>query len=410
MAFDAHQAHTPPKTVTIASLFYWPEKTGIAPPVQQLAEMLAQSGAQVTVLTPRPSYPEMAVFPAYRGGARDRETHQGVSIIRVPIAPQKPGGGLISRFITEGGFAWRIWWRLARHPRPELMIAVCPSILTVGAMLLAVSSKSQRVAVVYDIQSGLAKSLQMTGHSAIATLIEWLERITLNPVDRIITLSQAMTDAIRGIGVATPISIIPPTVDDDLIQPRLENPGPITLLYSGNIGRKQGLEQLIDLAERIQQRQLDVALIIRGDGNYREELQRRARARGVDNLRFEPLLPVERLSEGLAEGHIHLVPQNPAGAAFAVPSKIYSIMAAGRPFICTADLGSPLDRLRAESDAFLICPPNQSERFADTVEHLMADPAERARLGRNGRAYVEQHAGKAACERAYRALLLDTHS
>jgi hypothetical protein len=78
-----------PKSVTIASLFYWPEKTGIAPPVQQLADMLVEHGSQVTVLAPRPSYPEMAVFPNYRDGSRDRETHNGVSIVRFPVAPQK---------------------------------------------------------------------------------------------------------------------------------------------------------------------------------------------------------------------------------------------------------------------------------------------------------------------------------
>ena len=394
-----------PKTVTIASLFYWPEKTGIAPPVQQLAEMLAEQGAQVTVLAPRPSYPEMAVFPDYRDGSRDRETHNGVSIVRFPVAPQKPGGGLVSRAVTELALAWWIWWHLITRPRPDLAVGVCPSILAVGAMLLSVSRKTQRVAVMYDIQSGLAKSLKMARHSFVGGVIEWLERSTLNRVDRVITLSQAMSDAIRSIGVKVPISIIPPTVDDELIQPRPEAPGPITLLYSGNIGRKQGLEQLIDLAEHLQQRQLDAVLIVRGDGNFREELQQHAEDRGVSNLRFEPLLPVARLSEGMAQGHIHLVPQNPAGAAFAVPSKIYSIMAAGRAFICTAEPGSPLDRLRDESDAFLTCAPNQPRLLADAVERLMKDHVERARLGCNGRAYVERHAGRATCADADRSAL-----
>ena len=88
-----------------------------------------------------------------------------------------------------------------------------------------------------------------------------------------------------------------------------------------------------------------------------------------------------------------------------MPSKIYSIMAAGRPFLCTAEPGSPLDRLCEESDAFVTCRSHEPSQLADAVERLMADPAERARLGRNGRLYVEQHAGKAACARAYQALL-----
>lgn len=392
------------KRITIISLCYWPEKAGGAPPVQQMAEALAQDGAMVTVLTTRPSYPEMAVFPEYRDGSRDREVHNGVSIVRIPAPPQK-GGSPLAILRTEGQHALGAWLRLIRQPRPHLVIAVCPSILAVTVMHRAVSSKAYRIAVVHDIQSGLAKSLNITKHSAIAALLKWLERITLNGVDHIITLSDAMRRVIRELGVTTSIDIIPPTVDDDLIRPQPESTGTITLLYSGNIGRKQGLESLLDLAEQLQHRELDCSLIIRGDGNYRGILQGLAQTRRLNNLRFEPFAPVDWLSAGLAQGHIHLVPQNPAGAAFAVPSKIYSIMAAGRPFICTAEPESPLDHLRAESDAFVVCPPSQPARLADEVERLIADPAERARLGANGRAFVERHAGKAAAQRAYGELL-----
>jgi colanic acid biosynthesis glycosyl transferase WcaI len=394
-----------PKTIVIISLCYWPEKAGGAPPVQQMAEALARSGTVVTVITARPSYPEMAVFPEYRDGSRDRETHNGVAIIRLPAAPQKAGGGPLSILKTEGAFALGALWHLIRMPRPDTAIAVCPSILAVAAMRLGLACKVRCVAVVHDIQSGLAKSLRVARHAPITRLLEWLERITLNRIDHIVTLSHAMTDEIRGLGVATPISIIPPTVDDDLIQPLPEQPGAPMLLYSGNIGRKQGLEQLLDLADELQRRRLQCTVVIRGDGNYREALQRSAEERALNNVRFEPLRPTEQLAASLAEGHLHLVPQNPAGAAFAVPSKIYSIMAAGRPFVCTAEPGSPLDRLRAESNAFVTCPPNQPGQLTDTVERLMADPAERTRLGQNGRAYVERYAGKAACTRAYRALL-----
>ena len=391
--------------ILVVTLYYWPEKAGSAPPVQQMAEVLAEAGNAVQVLTARPAYPEMRVYPEYAGGARDQEQHQGVSIQRLPLASYRPGGSLRSRLLTEASFALRAWWRLLRAPRPEVVIAVCPSTLVVLAVRLAFSRRVRCLALVHDLQSGLATSLVLAPRSAIGALLRALERAALQPMARIVTLSGAMAQAIRALGVTTPISLIPPTVDDQRIQPLPEPSGPFRLLYSGNLGRKQGLEQLIDLATVLQRRGNPATLIIRGDGNHRAALQQRAASLALSNLRFDPLWPAERLAEGLAEGHIHLVPQNPAGAAFAVPSKIYSIMAAGRPFICTAEPGSPLDQLRADSDAFVICPPNQPEKLADAVERLIADNAERARLGRNGRAYVEQHAGRAAAGRAYRDLL-----
>ncbi|MEA3641097.1 MAG: glycosyltransferase family 4 protein [Lamprobacter sp.] len=402
------KAVKPAQRVVLVSLYYWPEKAGSAPPVQQMAEVLAAAGHQIEVLTARPAYPEMAVYPAYRDGSQDREQHQGVTIERIPQASYQPGGGLRSRLATESRFALRAWWRLIRRPRADVVIAVCPSILAVLAVRLACSGKTtRRLAVVHDLQSGLAKSLGIARQPRIARLIEGLERRALQPMARIVTLSESMAQSIRNLGITVPISIVPPTVDDDLIRPQPEQSGTPRLLYSGNIGRKQGLDQLIDLAGVLQQRGLEATLIIRGDGNYRETLERHAKARALTHLRFEPLCPADRLAEGLAEGHIHLVPQDPAGAAFAVPSKIYSIMAAGRPFVCTAEPGSPLEALRAESDAFVTCPPNQPASFAELIERLIADPAERARLGRNGRAYVEQHAGRNAAARAYGELIAE---
>jgi colanic acid biosynthesis glycosyl transferase WcaI len=399
-----------PHRILILSLCYWPEKAGGAPPVQQMAEALAQGDAQVSVLTTRPSYPEMAVFPAYRDGSRDWETHQGVTIQRLAVPPQPADRKILSVLKTEGLFAFKAWWSLLRQPRPDVAVAVSPSILAVLAMRLAVSRRARRIAVVHDIQSGLAKSLKITRLGIVTRVLAWLERRALGGLDELITLSPAMADVIRKLGVMTPISIVPPTVDDERIRPQPEPDGPMRLLYSGNIGRKQGLEQLLDLAEELQQRRANCEMIIRGDGNYRATLQQLAAQRQLQNLTFAPFTPIERLSDGLAEGQIHLVPQNPAGAAFAAPSKVYSIMAAGRPFVCTAEPGSPLDKLRDECDAFVICPPNQPDQFADAVERLIADPTERARLGRNGRAYVEQHAGRTAAARAYHDLVSDPRS
>ncbi|MGB5833266.1 MAG: glycosyltransferase [Thiohalocapsa sp.] len=144
--------------ISIVSLLYWPAKAGGAPPVQQMGEMLAKYGAQVTVLTARPSYPELEVFPEYRDGSRDRETHNGVSIIRLPVAPQKAGGAY-SRFSRpKVHMPLGARSHLIKRPRADITIAICPSILAVGAMRLAVSRRTRRIAIVHDIQSGLGSS------------------------------------------------------------------------------------------------------------------------------------------------------------------------------------------------------------------------------------------------------------
>jgi colanic acid biosynthesis glycosyl transferase WcaI len=134
--------------------------------------------------------------------------------------------------------------------------------------------------------------------------------------------------------------------------------------------------------------------VLRGDGSERDAVQAGIAARRLTNMRVEELLPPEAFVRGLADGDIHLVPQDPAAAEFVVPSKIFSIMAAGRPFIATARPESPLGRLARRSGAFLCVPPNDAHSFADTVMALARDEARRAALGRNGRNFVEQHYSK----------------
>ena len=398
--------------VLIVSLHYWPERTGSAPPVRQMAEALARRGAAVTVLTARPFYPEMEVHEGWANGGRDAERLNGVEILRRPVAPA-PSGISPRRLRAEAGFAlaaWRFLRRGAPGSRPgwDAVIAVGPPILTLTAAAGAgVRRRGGRlIGVVHDIQSGLGAALGMLRFRPALAALRRLEAASLGRFDEIVTLSPAMAAQVRGLGVRRPVRVVPPTVDDAAITPLPEpEGGPPLVVYSGNLGRKQGLGQVLDLAAECARRGVEARFLIRGEGAGRAALEAAAAARGLPNLAFAPLLPEAALPAGLAAAAAHLVPVDPGGADFAAPSKIYAIMAAGRPFICTALPDSPMGRLRAACDAFVLTPPNDAAAFADALERLLADPAERRRLGANGRAFVEAHAGRAACEAACLAMV-----
>jgi colanic acid biosynthesis glycosyl transferase WcaI len=261
--------------------------------------------------------------------------------------------------------------------------------------VLARRRGGRHLAIIHDIQSGLAAGLGMVGGSVIGRLMRFFERVVLNRADQVIVLSEEMRAQLREMGVTAPIDVVPIWVDTDDIRPQqAELARRPRVLYSGNLGRKQGLPQILCLAEELLSRRTEVEIVIRGEGNQAEALKAEVAARGLTNVRFAALLPQNRLSEGLAFGDIHLVPQDPQGAAFAVPSKVYSIMAAGRPFVSTALPDSPLWRLQAESGAFVCVPPNDAVAMGDAVLALIDDQALRHRLGARGRSFVEQHFSK----------------
>jgi len=384
-----------PSRVLFVSRYYWPELIGSAPFSTDIAEWLAAHGRPTTVVSGLPHYPHDDVFPAYRDGRCRRETVCGVEVERLSAGPPQ-GGSALARIANEAEFLLRglatlVTGRVSRHP---VVLALCPSILSVALGVAARRRGGVCVAVVHDIQSGLAEKLGMGG-SRMGRLMRAAERLILNRTDLVAVLSSEMKDQLRSIGVTVPIEVIPLWVDTDHIQPVPAVARPVVkVLYSGNLGRKQGLGQVVELARELADRRLDIEIVLRGDGNQAGELLAEIRRLGLSNIQLAELQPNEALGTALAAGDIHLVPQRPDAAAFAVPSKVFNIMAVGRPFVATALPDSVLWRLQRQSGAFLCVPPDDPPTFAEAVVRLADDTRLRQELGRRGREFVEQNYAK----------------
>ncbi|HEX2890286.1 glycosyltransferase [Vineibacter terrae] len=385
-----------PPEVLFVTQYYRPELIGSAPFSADLAEWLVGCGRQVTVLTGLPHYPASEVFPAYRKGRGMREVFNGVMVERLGawVPRRRSAAARImgeAWFLMNGAFALATG-RIARH---AVVLSLCPSILSVALGAMARLRGGRSIAIVHDIQSGLASGLGMVGNGWLARVMQSCERMVLNRADLVVVLSSEMADELRRIGVTAPVEVVPIWVDTDQVRPMPAcHDGKLTVLYSGNLGKKQGLGQVIDMAEALQSRRPDIDVVLRGNGNQAEALRQQIAERGLANTSLAELLPDGSLSEGLAVGDIHLVPQDPDTASFAVPSKVFNIMAAGRPFVATAHPGSLLWRLRHRSGAFICVPPNDAVAFADAVVQLADDPELRADLGERGRQFVERHVAK----------------
>jgi colanic acid biosynthesis glycosyl transferase WcaI len=148
-----------------------------------------------------------------------------------------------------------------------------------------------------------------------------------------------------------------------------------------------------------------VRVLVRGAGNQADSLLAEAHARNLKNISFVPLLPKDKLNAGLAEGDVHLVPQDPSAADFALPSKLYTIMAASRPAVATARAGSALWRLANESGAFICVAPDDVDAFARTALELLDNHEKRRELGGSGRRYAEKFAARETVLTAYARLI-----
>jgi colanic acid biosynthesis glycosyl transferase WcaI len=174
--------------------------------------------------------------------------------------------------------------------------------------------------------------------------------------------------------------------------------GPV-VLYAGNIGFSQSLEMVIETARHFP----EVTFLINGDGSARSVMEEHAA--GLPNVIISGYQPHERVPEVLATGDIHLVPLRAGLGRVSVPSKTYSILAAGRPVLAAIDPGTEVPRMIAASGGGVAVPPDDPEAFRLALEGLLADLPGAADMGARGRAWVEGAASPAAVAEAYAALV-----
>ena len=190
--------------------------------------------------------------------------------------------------------------------------------------------------------------------------------------------------------------VIPNFVDTDWIYPdskfnnyrtSLGLTDEVVIMYAGKLGYSQPIEIVIDAARRLQHHQ-EIVFVINGEGSRRAELE--AKAAGLENMRFVDFSSYEDLNEVLAAADIHLILLKPGLGTASVPSKLYSILAAGRPVLASVDTGTEIDLVVSRSGAGRSVSSNNNDLFVETLIALADDPVGRDAAGKAGRKFAEE--------------------
>jgi len=163
------------------------------------------------------------------------------------------------------------------------------------------------------------------------------------------------------------------------------------VLYAGNLGEKQGLEQIIEVAQQYKHRK-DIVFLIVGSGGAKEKLQAMVAQAGLTQVRFNPLQPYNKLSALLATADIHLVLQKKSAADLVMPSKLTGILAAGGCALVTAEPGTSLYEVVKEHNLGIIAmPEDQNDLLTKLAKALDSDLAP---YKVNARRYAEKYLNK----------------
>jgi colanic acid biosynthesis glycosyl transferase WcaI len=227
--------------------------------------------------------------------------------------------------------------------------------------------------------------------------VQLLERVLMQRFNRVSTISDRMVERLSAKGVDRARGMLFSNwVDTSVIYP-LPTPSPlrqefgiaeqaVVALYSGSIGKKQGLNLLMEASRRLASRR-NIQFVICADGPDREQFARIARQAG--NVMLLPLQPADRLNELLNLADVHLLPQLAAAADLVMPSKLTGMMASGGAIVATAHAGTQLATVLEGRG--VVTPPGDVDAFVAAVIRLAEDSALRQRLGQEARKYAVDH-------------------
>jgi len=389
--------------------------TGVV--MTRIVTELAARGHELHVVTSLPWYRNHAIEPGWGGRLWRTEKTEWGSIIRVHPFPGKSKSNLLRRAIGFFAFSYAVGIRSVHADgfpfKVDGVLAMSPP-LTLG--LTGWFTKIiRRAPLVFNIQDVFPDAAIQTGaisNKKIISAAKWLERVSYQRSDAVVLLSQDLRTNIAN-KIDTKyhdrLHVIPNFVDTVAITPqhRMTNyrselgiGDQLVVMYAGNVGFSQSLNLVTDAAANFP----EVAFVINGDGAARKKLQEDCAQ--LTNVYFGDYQPIERLSEVLATGDIHLVPLRMGLASVSVPSKSYSILAAGRPMLAAIDLNTEIPNMLQQSGAGVAVEPDNSPAFIEALGRLVSNRNQLHEMGANGRNWVETHASPASVAAQYEAIFL----
>ncbi len=391
--------------ILIYSLNFHPELTGIGKYSGELAEWLVKNNHEVRVIAAPPYYPKWSIGDGYKSWVWRFERLSNVSIWRCPIwIPSRPSG--IKRILHLLSFAFssipiallQVLWR------PNVVLIIEPPLFAAPlALVLAKICRSRSILHIQDYEVDAAFELGILKGAKLRNFVLYLESALMRRFDIVSTISGSMLSKAKLKKVdskrllffpnwvdVSAFNVCNPDEEKFSYRKRLGIPcNGIVALYSGNLGAKQGLESLADLAVMCNSnfKSSSVYFIFCGDGVSKDMLVERTK--DLKNVKFLDLQPAYLLPKFFNMIDIHLLPQRPGVADLVMPSKLTGMLASGRPVLALANAGTELANIL--DGLGVVVDPGNTRALFDAFVKLCGDPELRSSLGIAGKAYAQKN-------------------
>lgn len=372
--------------------YYPPDTSATAKMAAQVAETLAKTH-RVTVLAGRPAYDPEEYYPF---AWLRRDTRHLVVVERVGSTtyPRHQMHRRVSNYLSY--LALAVPRALAICPDVVLAMTDPPVAGIAGAFIARLAGRPF-VYNIRDLYPDMAIGGDIVRPNSFVALWERMHRHALRRAARVIVLGDDMRERILSKGVApgrvvvvrdgTSFPASMPEPSDPMVQ-EIRCGFPFVAMHAGNLGFYGAWDTLFKAAEIL--RNENVGLVFVGDGANRAQLQ--ASVNGASNVRFLPFRPIDEVPHVMMAGDIHIVTIRHGLEGVVVPSKLYSILAAGRPVLAVAAAESDAARIVRESGCGLAVDPDEPAAVAGAIRELRDNPARLAQMGRRARETANKYA------------------
>ncbi len=389
--------------ILIYGLNFAPEIVGCGKYNAEMANWLRKNGHEVRVIAAHPYYPSWKIQKGYSSLKFFREKWWGkVKAIRCPIyIPEFPTG--VKRLVHLFSFAISSIPALIANLKwqPDIVFNIAPTIISSPlAIIFSKFCKAVSWLHIQDFELEAASGLNLIKNKKLIFFANLIQNAILNSFTIISSISPEMIKNLSRKGIVKKKTfLLPNWVDLTKIFP-LPNPqtikkdfgyalSKVICLYSGNIGKKQGLEIIIECA-KILEKEKEIEFLICGEGSEKPKLIELAKNLG--SVKFLPLQPNADFNKLMNLADIHILPQKSDVADLVLPSKLSGILASGKPVIATASPDTQIfNTLR---NIGITVKPESSSQMAKAILFLAHRPELRKDLGAKALRYTCENLNK----------------
>lgn len=388
--------------ILIFSISSPPEKTGIGKYNGELIEYLSEKGRKVTLITTFPYYPEWKILDGYKSGLFSKESKSNLTIARLwSYLPKKVSAkGRIFKEITFfiTSLIYLICKRMNGY-KPDIVVYVAPPFI-LPFCTNWIFKKAKHIYHIQDFEVDAAIDLNMLPSFLEGYLLR-VEKWLISKMNLISTISEGMVKKLYAKGVSKDVYLFPNWTDSEKIFPEastwLHKDLGISLkkklvVYSGNIGEKQGLDKLPKIIEAFSSKK-DLHFVIIGEGTFKAKLITLLEKTDCKNYSLRSLVDMQNLNSMLNSSFIQLVLQKNEGGDSFLPSKLTNILAAGIPSVVTTQEGTGLYGIVKNNNCAL--PVSEDvDGIVNGINTLTNDKALYKELSMNAKSYADIYLNK----------------